>query len=198
MSDKPTKQKIVAEPENCIIIDQPMVRNFSTGGGHGPEDTLVEGDEKFVTRKWQGYPPQNLNLIGKPHTAMPEVGIPRLTGKAEYTTRILLPNTLQVKMLTSPHPRSRVKTLDVSKAEKTPGVAYILTAQNAPKTHRGSGRGRPCGGSGGVRTPSVCIEPGTGHGAECTGPEYERQRKCGQHGKAMGRCGQSLCAGRRH
>jgi len=136
MSDKPTtKQKIVSEPEGCIIIEQPMVRNFSTGGGHGPEDTLVEGDEKFVTRKWQGYPPKDLNIIGKPHPAMPEVGIPRLTGKAEYATRVNLPNMLWVKLLTSPHPRARVKALDVSKAEKMPGVAYVLTAENAPKTY---------------------------------------------------------------
>src|SRR5947207_7784254 len=38
-------------------------------------------------------------------------------------------------MVRNPHPRARVKTLDVSKAEKMPGVAYILTPQNAPKTY---------------------------------------------------------------
>ena len=32
-------------------------------------------------------------------------------------------------------PNQRVKTLDVSKAGKMPGVAYILTPQNAPKTY---------------------------------------------------------------
>ncbi len=114
MSDKSTdhaaKQKLGPTPESCIIIDQPLVRDYSTGGGHGPEETLVEGDEKLVTRKWQGYPPRNLNLIGKPHPAMPQVGIPRLTGKAEYTTRIQLPNMLYTKLLTSPHPRAKVKS----------------------------------------------------------------------------------------
>ena len=34
---------------------------------------------------------------------------------------------LYVKLLLSPHPRAKVKTLDVSKAEKMPGVAYVLT-----------------------------------------------------------------------
>src|SRR5579864_645967 len=124
MSDKSTdraaKQKLEPTPESCIIIDQPLVRDYSTGGGHGPEDTLVEGDEKLVTRKWQGYPPQNLNLIGKPHPAMPEVGIPRLTGKAEYTSRVVLPNLLYIKLLTNPHPRAKIKTLDVSSAQKMP------------------------------------------------------------------------------
>ena len=103
------KQKLEPTPESCIIIDQPLVRDYSTGGGHGPEETLVEGDEKLVTRKWQGYPPKNLNLIGKPHPAMTQVGIPRLTGKAEYTTRIHLPNMLYTKLVTSPHPRAKVK-----------------------------------------------------------------------------------------
>ena len=136
MSDQPPKTKIEAKPEedSIVIINQPMVRNFSTGGGHGPEDTLVEGDQKIVTKKWQGYPPQNLNLIGKPHPPMPEVGIPRVTGKALYATRVSLPNMLVAKILTNPHPRAKVKTLDVSTAQKMPGVAYILTAQNAPKT----------------------------------------------------------------
>ena len=130
MSQNPKpKQKIEAKPEHVIIVNQPMVRDFSTGGGHGPEDVLVEGDSKIVTKKWQGYPPKNLNLLGKPHPPMPEVAIPRYTGKAQYATRILLPNMLWGRLLTSPHPRARVKKLDVSKAEKMPGVAYVLTGK---------------------------------------------------------------------
>jgi hypothetical protein len=124
MSPNPQKPKeqIKAEPEpdRCVVIHQPQVRTFSTGGGHGPEPVLVEGDQKIVTTKWQGYPPDKCNMIGKPHTAMPEVMIPRLTGKALYATRLLLPNTLFCKMLTSPHPRSRVKTIDASAAGKMP------------------------------------------------------------------------------
>jgi len=39
MSQNPQKPKkrIEASPHKAIIIDQPMVRTFSTGGGHGPE-----------------------------------------------------------------------------------------------------------------------------------------------------------------
>src|ERR1700758_4211107 len=122
MSEKDPKEKLEAKPESCVIISQPMVRDFSTGGGHQPGDTLVEGDQKIVTRKWQGYPPQNLNLIGKSHPAMPEVGIPRVTGKAEYATRVNLPNMLWVKIVTSPHPRAKVKTVDAAKAQTMPGV----------------------------------------------------------------------------
>jgi len=137
MSQNPQKpkEKIVASPHKAIVVNQPMVRTFSTGGGHGPEDTLVEGDDKIVTKKWQGYPPENLNVIGKPFPPMPEVAIARYTGKAEYATRVNFPNQVWIKVVPNPHPRARIRRLDVSKAEKMPGVAYILTAANAPKTY---------------------------------------------------------------
>jgi len=128
------KTKIESAPESVIQVKQPMVRDFSTGGGHLPGDTLVEGDEKIVTKKWQGYAPENLHVVGKPMPAMPEVAIPRYTGKALYATRVVLPDLLQVKLLTSPHPHARIKNLDTSKAEKMPGVSAILTYKNAPKT----------------------------------------------------------------
>lgn len=50
------KTKIEAKPHGTIVVQQPMVRTFSTGGGHGPEDTLVGGDDRRLTKKWQGYP----------------------------------------------------------------------------------------------------------------------------------------------
>jgi CO/xanthine dehydrogenase Mo-binding subunit len=128
------KEKL--EPKfHGIIIRQPAVRNFSTGGGHAPGDTLTEGDEKIVTKKWQGYPPENLNVIGKPIPPLPEVAIPRYTGKAQYASRVSFPNMLYLKLLTSPHPRARIKSIDTSKAEKMPGVAHVLTYKNAPGTY---------------------------------------------------------------
>jgi CO/xanthine dehydrogenase Mo-binding subunit len=129
------KEKIEAKPHDVIIVDMPMVRDYSTGGGHAPGDTLVEGDNKVVTKKWQGYPPQNLNIIGRPIPPMPQVAIPRYTGKAEYATRIMLPNMIYARVLGSPHPRARIVTIDASRAEKMPGVHYILTLHNAPKTY---------------------------------------------------------------
>ena len=124
--------KLEPKTDSVIQIKQPMVRTFSTGGGHSPGDTLVEGDKKIVTRKWQGYPPQNLKVVGKSLQPMPEVAIPRFTGKAEYATRVLLPNLLYAKLLNCPHPHAWIKSLDTSKAERMPGVAYILTYKNAP------------------------------------------------------------------
>jgi xanthine dehydrogenase molybdenum-binding subunit len=134
MSQQGPKFKIEAKPHNSVVINQPMVRNYSTGGGHAPGDTLTEGDEKIVTQKWQGYPPENLNLVGKPRPPLPEVAIPRLTGTAMYASRMWFPDMLHVKVLASPYPRARITRLDASKAEQMPGVKYILTYHNAPAT----------------------------------------------------------------
>ena len=132
---QPPKARIVPRMESVIQVKLPMVRDFSTGGGHLPGDELVEGDERIVTKKWQGYPPANLNVVGKPMPPMPEVAIPRFTGKAEYATRVVLPGMLHARLLTSPHPRANIKDIDTSKAERMPGVKYILTYKNSPATY---------------------------------------------------------------
>ena len=127
------KTSIEATPASIVQIKLPMVRDYSTSGGHLPGDEVLEGAKKTVTKKWQGYPPENLNVLGKSMPALPEVSVPRFTGKAQYASRIWFPNLLYVKFLTCPHPHARIKTIDTSAAEKMPGVAYILTYKNAPK-----------------------------------------------------------------
>ena len=127
------KVKLEPKPESLIQVKLPMVRNFSTGGGHLPGDTLVEGDDKIVTKKWQGYPPVDLKLGGKALPPLPEVAIPRFTGKAEYTTRLSFPNMLWVKLLVCPHPRAKITSIDTSAAEKMPGVAHVLTYKSVPQ-----------------------------------------------------------------
>src|SRR5579864_1600820 len=126
------KTNIDFGPESIIQIKQPMVRNYSTNGGHLPGDELIEGSQKTVTRKWQGYPPQNLNVLGKPMPPLPEVSIPRFTGKAQYASRVWFSDLLYAKFLTCPHPHARIKNLDTAAAEKMPGVKYVLTYKNAP------------------------------------------------------------------
>src|SRR5262245_25614844 len=63
----------VVEPHSIVHIKQPMVRDFSTHGGHAPGDDFIEAPSKTVTRKWQGYAPENLNVIGRSLPALPEV-----------------------------------------------------------------------------------------------------------------------------
>ena len=126
------KIEAVPEPGEIVHIKLPPTRDYSTGGGHGPEDTLVEGDDRIVTQKWQGYAPVNLNVVGKSMPPMPEVSIPRFLGTAQYSFRVWFPDLLYIKFLTCPHPHARVRSLDTSKAERMPGVAHILTRENAP------------------------------------------------------------------
>ena len=122
----------------------PMVRDYSTTGGHLAGDEVVEGARKTVTKKWQGYPPENLNVLGKPLPPLPEVSIPRFTGKAQYASRVWFPDLLYVKFLTSPHPHARLKDIDTSAAEKMPGVhahPHVQECAEVAASQRGQGPG---------------------------------------------------------
>ena len=43
---------------------------------------MIEGTNKTVTKKWQGYPPENLNVLGTPLPPLPEVSIPQVHGQS--------------------------------------------------------------------------------------------------------------------
>ncbi|MEP6962941.1 MAG: molybdopterin cofactor-binding domain-containing protein, partial [Acidobacteriota bacterium] len=58
----------------------------------------------------------------------------RVTGKAEYTGDVKMPGMLFAKVLRSPHPHARIKSIDVSKAKALPGVKAVLTYQNCDVT----------------------------------------------------------------
>src|SRR6185436_20952112 len=54
----------------------------------------------------------------------------KVTGEARYTSDVLLPGTLWGKTLRSPHSHARIKRIDVSGAEKAPGVRAVLTGND--------------------------------------------------------------------
>jgi putative selenate reductase molybdopterin-binding subunit len=54
----------------------------------------------------------------------------RVSGKATYTGDVKLPGMLYARVLRSPHPHARIKSIDVSKARALPGVKAIITHQN--------------------------------------------------------------------
>src|SRR6202035_5661108 len=131
------------EPESIVHIKMPMLRDYSTSGGHLAGDEVIEGTNKTVTKKWQGYPPENLNVLGKPLPPLPEVSIPRFTGKAQYASRVWFPDLLYAKFLTCPHPHARIKTIDTAVAEKMPGGAHIPPHQDGPKAQGPASGGVP-------------------------------------------------------
>ena len=65
-------------------------------------------------------------------------------GKNSYVGDFVPSDALIVKMLWSPHPHARIKAIDVSKAEKMPGVKAVLWHGNVPRNiHCTAGQGFP-------------------------------------------------------
>lgn len=71
-----------------------------------------------------------MKIVGK---GIPKAdGIAITTGKPVYTDDLAPPNALVVKILRSPHAFARIKSIDVSRAEKLEGVECILTHRDVP------------------------------------------------------------------
>jgi len=75
------------------------------------------------------YQPQksamNLSVVGK---RLPKIDAPdKATGRAIYTDDIVLPNMIYGKLLLSPLPHAKIKSINVKKAKALPGVKLILT-----------------------------------------------------------------------
>ncbi len=69
-----------------------------------------------------------------------------MQGRSFYTDDLASQNSLVIKLLRSPHAFARIKSIDVSEAEKVPGVACILTKDNVPHvpfTRAGQGYPEP-------------------------------------------------------
>ncbi len=58
-------------------------------------------------------------------------GLPKATGKATFNRDIKLPQMLYGKMLIHPNAHSKIKSIDISKAEALPGVVSILKYDDA-------------------------------------------------------------------
>jgi len=54
----------------------------------------------------------------------------RVSGKATYTADVKLPGMLYARVLRSPHPHARIRSIDASKALALPGVKAIVTHEN--------------------------------------------------------------------
>jgi CO/xanthine dehydrogenase Mo-binding subunit len=59
-------------------------------------------------------------------------GVAKVTGKAQYSADLQLPDTLWGRCLRSPVPYARIKKIDTSKAERVAGVKAVLTGLDVP------------------------------------------------------------------
>ena len=70
------------------------------------------------------------NIVGK-RPVRPD-GVDKVTGRAQYGADMKLTGLLYGKVLRSPHPHARIRSIDTSKAEALPGVKAVITAKDLP------------------------------------------------------------------
>ena len=70
------------------------------------------------------------SIIGKSIAMIDAAG--KTTGSGKYTDDLSLPGMLYGKILHSPHPHARIKSIDTSRAERLDGVMAVITGKDAP------------------------------------------------------------------
>jgi 4-hydroxybenzoyl-CoA reductase alpha subunit len=72
----------------------------------------------------------DLHVIGKPLAKVDAAA--KVTGQTLFADDLVLPRTLYAKLLRSPHPHARIRSVDVSKAAAQPGVIATLVGSELP------------------------------------------------------------------
>ena len=60
-------------------------------------------------------------------------GTDKVTGRAQYSADIQMPGLLHGKILRSPHPHARIRSIDPSRALAMPGVSAVVTGADFPQ-----------------------------------------------------------------
>lgn len=95
------------------------------------EDDFLESLAEVPTEEVGAWKPEKeLKIVGTPVSRVD--GYDKVSGTAQYTFDVSLPNMAFAKTLRCPHPHARIKSLDTSKALKLPGVLTIITHKNTP------------------------------------------------------------------
>lgn len=69
-------------------------------------------------------------VIGRPVTRRDARA--KALGQARYADDLVVPGMLYVKVLRSPHPHARIRSIDTSRARARPGVVAVLTSKDIP------------------------------------------------------------------
>src|SRR5499427_1372869 len=88
------------------------------------------GSTEGLARRFssQTSPVTALSVVG--HETSRIDAIERVSGKAKYTADVSLPDMLFARVLRSPHPHARIRSIDLTKARALPGVKAIVTHEN--------------------------------------------------------------------
>ena len=73
----------------------------------------------------------NLKEVGRPTQRQDMLG--HVTGTTTYFDDHKVAGLLHLKVLRSPHPHARLRRIDVSAAERAPGVRRILRGADVPR-----------------------------------------------------------------
>ena len=79
----------------------------------------------------------DFNVLGQNHIRVDS--LEKVTGQATYASDVYLPDMLMCKLLTSPRSHARILSIDVSEAQKAPGVRAVIIGADFPDTYFGSG-----------------------------------------------------------
>jgi xanthine dehydrogenase molybdenum-binding subunit len=72
-----------------------------------------------------------MNIVGK--SVLRSDAFDKVTGGRGYTVNMRLPGMLHAKLLRSPYPHARIRSMDTSQAEKLSGVKAVLTPGEVPQ-----------------------------------------------------------------
>ena len=75
----------------------------------------------------------DFSIIGKRIAMVDAAG--KTTGAGKYTDDLCVPGMLVGRILHSPYPHARIKSIDTSRAEKLDGVVAVAIGRDAPNTY---------------------------------------------------------------
>src|SRR5258708_12644994 len=72
----------------------------------------------------------DLRVIGHPRRRVDARA--KVTGQTRFADDISLPRMAHCKLLRSPHPHARIRSIDISRAAAHPGAYLVLTVTHSP------------------------------------------------------------------
>src|SRR6266576_2763156 len=73
---------------------------------------------------------KTFQVVGRPLSKVDAVT--KVTGRAIYADDMLPARTLHCRILRSPHPHARIRSIDTSAARRIPGVVAVITGADLP------------------------------------------------------------------
>ncbi len=143
-----TKALLDEKPDLCVDeIKTGLSGNLCRCTGYTKIIAAVETAKVYLKGEWPKtikFEPQksaaDLSVVGK---RLAKIDAPdKATGRAVYANDIKLPNMIYGKLLLSPLPHAKIKSINVNRAQKLQGVKVILTGADVPDVTWGTSPAR--------------------------------------------------------